>query len=199
MTTQTLKRTRAKFVSKQTVEQVGILLQELPEKTSDSHSLRQTVEQLRETIEAALAKGYSYEDLVSILAQQGIDIQPSTLKRYILTGSTRSKTKRSTSGKTQTRQTRKQSESAATTEESLETAETSAPTATTSSKKKTKAVAEKRGRAAAKVSPQPTATETAEAQPKTPKQSPARRSSAASSATPKSSTTSNRKRKSAKA
>ncbi|WAL61425.1 hypothetical protein [Thermocoleostomius sinensis] len=89
MATQVLKRSRAKFVSKQTVEQVGIFLQELPEKTPDTLSLRQTIERLRESIEAALAKGYSYEELVPMLAQQGIDIQPSTLKRYVLTRSDR--------------------------------------------------------------------------------------------------------------
>jgi hypothetical protein len=106
MATQVLKRSRAKFVSKQTVEQVGIFLQELPEKTPDTLSLRQTIERLRESIEAALAKGYSYEELVPMLAQQGIDIQPSTLKRYVLTRSDRPTGKRSSAGKT-TRRTRK--------------------------------------------------------------------------------------------
>lgn len=106
MTAKVLKRSRAKLVSKQVVEQVGISLQALPEKIPDTLSLRQTIERLRDPIEAALAKGYSYDELVPMLAQQGINIQPSTLKRYVLSGGDRSARKRSATGKA-TKQTRK--------------------------------------------------------------------------------------------
>lgn len=190
MATQTRKRTRAKFVSKQTVEQVGASLQNLPEKTPDNHSLRQAVEQLRGTIEAALAKGYSYEDLIPILAQQGIDIQPSTLKRYILTGGTRSTTKRSS---TKTRQTRKKPEPTVRTEDAPVAGQEEAPAPAATRKKRTKAAAEEGSTRAA--------TETTQAQAEPAKQSRSRRASTASSAPTKtkSRTTSTRGRKTAKA
>lgn len=187
MTTKVLKRSRAKFVSKQTVDQMGISLQELPEKTPDTLSLRQTIERLREPIEAALAKGYSYDELVPMLAQQDINIQPSTLKRYVLSGGDRSTRKRASAGKTTTRQSRKKSGDAAssiiptepqTTVDWTEAAE--AP--------------RKRGRTAAKTSPD---SASAEAQPEAAKQSRSRRTStgASSAANRTSSTRGGRKAK----
>jgi len=116
MTAKVLKRSRAKLVSKQVVEQVGISLQALPEKIPDTLSLRQTIERLRDPIEAALSKGYSYDELVPMLAQQGINIQPSTLKRYVLSGGDRAARKRSSGGKA-TKQTRKPRDKAADTAE----------------------------------------------------------------------------------
>jgi hypothetical protein len=205
MATQVLKRSRAKFVSKQTVEQVGTYLQELPEKTPDTLSLRQTIERLRESIEAALAKGYSYEELVPMLAQQGIDIQPSTLKRYVLTRSDRPAGKRATTGKT-TRRTRKTTDSAtdltATDEDEgaapdlSETA--SVDEAASNGDAPPAAPARKRGRAA-KESPAPTETEATEEpieEPTPPARSTRSRRGSAPSSGKSSRSTSTRRRKS---
>ncbi|NJO39565.1 MAG: hypothetical protein HC769_17625 [Cyanobacteria bacterium CRU_2_1] len=210
MTTQVLRRPRVKFVSKQTLEQVGTALRELPEKTPETLSLRQTIEQLREPIEAALAKGYSYEELVPMLAQQGIDIQPSTLKRYVLTRSDRSPRKRSSTGETKPRRTRnKPSQTAtglATTDEIPVTADLPEPTVANEDTAKAASEAEslapatsrRRRRTSAEVSSEPTATD---AQSKTSKQTRSRQTSTEtpSTAQSKSRTTSTRGRKTAKA
>jgi hypothetical protein len=89
MATATLKRTRAGNVSKTALDQVGSLLQDLPEKTKDQLSLRDAVSQLQDVIKATLAKGYSYEDVAILLAKQTIFIKPTTLKRYVLTDGSR--------------------------------------------------------------------------------------------------------------
>lgn len=148
MTAKVLKRSRAKLVSKQVVEQVGISLQALPEKIPDTLSLRQTIERLRDPIEAALAKGYSYDELVPMLSQQGINIQPSTLKRYVLSGGDRAARKRAAAGKT-TQQTRKPRSKAADVEDlevelpiDLEPAETEAPASRKRSEAKAKTSSE---------------------------------------------------------
>ena len=174
MTAKVLKRSRAKFVSKQIVDQVGIFLQALPEKTPDTLSLRQTIERLRDPIEAALAKGYSYDELVPMLAQQGINIQPSTLKRYVLSGGDRAARKRS-AGKT-TRQSRKPRSKADDDAETLEDQLPISLSMPSDSEEETEAPApRKRGRATAKAT-----SEASDEQPKTNGRS--RRATAASSA-----------------
>lgn len=175
MTAKVLKRSRAKFVSKQIVDQVGVSLQALPEKTPDTLSLRQTIERLREPIEAALAKGYSYDELVPMLAQQGINIQPSTLKRYVLSGGDRSTRRRST-GKT-TRQSRKSRGEEAETTEALEDLPIDLTEPSDSEEELEAPAPRKRGRAAAKATSD--STETSDSQPKTNGRS--RRTTAASS------------------
>ncbi|MBI4784872.1 MAG: hypothetical protein HY785_26730, partial [Oscillatoriophycideae cyanobacterium NC_groundwater_1537_Pr4_S-0.65um_50_18] len=69
MATATLKRSRAGNVPQTALDQVGSLLQDLPEKTKDQISLREAVSQLQDIIKAALAKGYSYEDVATLLAE----------------------------------------------------------------------------------------------------------------------------------
>ncbi|MDX2242444.1 MAG: hypothetical protein NW224_17295 [Leptolyngbyaceae cyanobacterium bins.302] len=89
------KRTRATIVSPEAVEQATVLLEELPEKPKEDLSLREAVGQMQDSLKAALAKGYSYEELAQMLAKQGIQISAFTLKNYVPSG------KRSTSkGKT---------------------------------------------------------------------------------------------------
>jgi hypothetical protein len=204
MATQVLKRSRAKFVSKQTVEQVGTYLQELPEKTPDTLSLRQTIERLRESIEAALAKGYSYEELVPMLAQQGIDIQPSTLKRYVLTRSDRPAGKRSTAGKATTRRRKKAASDEAFDEASDEAEDATLDLSLTTSDDELSSEddepaappSRKRGRAAKETS-EPAMTEPAESieesdQPARSTRT-RRRSTAASASSPRSTSTRRRK------
>ncbi len=94
MATATLKRARAGNVSQTALDQVGSLLQDLPEKTKEQISLRDAVAQLQEVIKGALARGYSYEDVAIVLAEQAIVISPATLKRYVLTHSSQAKQKK---------------------------------------------------------------------------------------------------------
>jgi hypothetical protein len=110
MATVTSRRSRTRTISKQAIEQANAHLQQLPERTKEDLSLREAVEQIREQIESALRKGYSYQDLVSMLAEQGIAISAATLKRYVPVGRSRTrkgrpptqaKTRRTRKGQTQ--------------------------------------------------------------------------------------------------
>jgi hypothetical protein len=91
------KRSRAASIQKHAIDQVNASLQELPEKPKDNLSLREAVSQLQDEIRAALAKGYSYEDLAAMFSEKGIDISALTLKRYVSSGRSRAgKTKATT-------------------------------------------------------------------------------------------------------
>lgn len=69
------------------LKQAGILLQNLPQKPQSIFSLLEAIDQLRDPLQAALMKGYSYEELATILQTQGIPIQESTLKSYLASAS----------------------------------------------------------------------------------------------------------------
>jgi hypothetical protein len=99
MTGVTNKRPKVVLVKKDAVSQAGSFLDTLPAKPKESFSLRAAVEQLREPIRAALAKGYSYEEVAELLAKQGITISPSTLKNYAPSGTRQSKGEASAKGR----------------------------------------------------------------------------------------------------
>jgi hypothetical protein len=84
------RRPRA-AISKETIDRLNEQLQQLPEKNKEDLSLREAVEQIRGQLEAALAKGYSYEELTALLVDQNIVISPATLKRYVPTRTRRSR------------------------------------------------------------------------------------------------------------
>ena len=65
------------------LDQAASLLDDLPEKPEATVSLRQAIELLQDDLRTSLDKGYGYEELADVLAEQGIDISPSTLKRYL--------------------------------------------------------------------------------------------------------------------
>jgi hypothetical protein len=101
------RRSRAASIEKQAIDQVNASLQDLPEKPKDNLSLREAVNLLQDEIRAALAKGYTHEDLAAIFADQGIEISALTLKRYISSGRNQGGKSKSTAGRTRTRRTRK--------------------------------------------------------------------------------------------
>ncbi|MBD2090842.1 hypothetical protein H6F67_13380 [Microcoleus sp. FACHB-1515] len=86
MMSATGKRPKTSIVSQKSVEQAGAFLAELPEKPKEKLSLREAITQIQDQIKAALAKGYSYEDIAKILGDRGIDISASTLKNYVPAG-----------------------------------------------------------------------------------------------------------------
>ena len=86
MAVATSRRSRAVNVSREAVDQVGVLLQQLPEKPKEAVSLQEAVNQLQEEIRLALSKGYSYAELAPLLGEQGIAISANTLKRYVSIG-----------------------------------------------------------------------------------------------------------------
>ncbi|WP_421654640.1 hypothetical protein [Leptothermofonsia sp. ETS-13] len=106
MAATTRKRPKSTLVKQETVGHAIAFLQDLPEKTKEDLSLREAVEQMREPIRAALAKGYSYDDVAKMLSDKGIKISALTLKNYAPSG-------RRQAGKTTTRRPRRSTKSAA--------------------------------------------------------------------------------------
>lgn len=97
-------RSKSANVSKTAIDQVGSFLQDLSAKPKEELSLREAIDQLREPIQTALAKGYSYPEIATMLGEQGITTTASTLKRYISLGNSssrgrRAKTTRATKAK----------------------------------------------------------------------------------------------------
>lgn len=92
-------------ISQSAIEQVGSTLKNLPEKPKENLSLREVVSELHSAITTALGRGYSYDEVVTILAGQGVEITVASLKRYLAAvrkeSSTKSKqTKRGTRSRT---------------------------------------------------------------------------------------------------
>lgn len=84
MATVTRNRTKSANVSQTAISQVGSFLQDLSAKPREELSLREAIELLAEPIRGAMAKGYSQEDIVTILSENGIKTTVATLKRYIM-------------------------------------------------------------------------------------------------------------------
>jgi hypothetical protein len=93
----TNKRPKVVLVKKDSVDQAGVFLDSLPDKPREDFSLRAAVDRLREPIRAALSKGYTYEEVAELLADQGIKISPSTLKNYVPSGTRQSSKDKSAS------------------------------------------------------------------------------------------------------
>lgn len=73
----------ATIVAKSALEQASVGLQALPEKPKEVWSLRETVALLQDDITSALSRGYTYDEIVKVLADKNIDITVSSLKRYL--------------------------------------------------------------------------------------------------------------------
>lgn len=84
-------RPRTTFVRRTAIQQVETLLNALPEKLQSQVSVRAAVNQLKDQLQTALARGYSYADLAMMLVEQGIQITPTTLKTYLPSGKRRLK------------------------------------------------------------------------------------------------------------
>lgn len=83
MATSTRNRPKTASVSKTAIDQVGSLLQDLSAKPKEEMSIREAIDQLREPIQSAMAKGYHYEDIIKILSDSGISTTATTVKRYL--------------------------------------------------------------------------------------------------------------------
>lgn len=69
-------------------------LDNLSEKKQKEMTLRQSVHFLRDKLQKALKKGYTYQDLSEILEQQEILISAATLKQYLTEGGKKVKSKK---------------------------------------------------------------------------------------------------------
>jgi hypothetical protein len=77
------KRSSAAAVPKSAIEQVSSTLKDLPAKPKENLSLREAVLELHDSITMALDRGYSYDEVVEILAGQEVKITVASLKRYL--------------------------------------------------------------------------------------------------------------------
>ncbi|MBD3880994.1 hypothetical protein IFO70_04415 [Phormidium tenue FACHB-886] len=174
------RRSRAVNVSREAVDQVGVLLQQLPEKPKEAVSLQEAVNQLQEEIRLALSKGYSYAELAPLLGERGIAISANTLKRYVSIGRGKSGKGRkpSTNGRRKKATPAEESEAVSSEAAPAETAEPEAPKPEG-----------RRGRGKAKAEP------TAEAAPEAPpKATRGRRASSAAKSAGTTRTTSRRRK-----
>lgn len=110
MPTATRNRPKPVSVSKTALVQVGSLLQDLSAKPKEEMSLREAIDELREPIQSALAKGYSYDEIVAILGKKGIKTTSATVKRYISLGNPRKRKPRGSAAKSGTRKSNSGSE-----------------------------------------------------------------------------------------
>jgi hypothetical protein len=83
--TTTKRAPNSVIVPKIAIEQATLALEALPEKPKERWSLREAVEHMQTSITAALEKGYTYDEVASMLSKQGVEIRASSLKRYLAT------------------------------------------------------------------------------------------------------------------
>lgn len=73
----------AATITQNSIDEATAALNGLPEKPKTSWSLREAVSQLQGTINAALERGYSHQEVAEMLGEQGIRISPASLKSYL--------------------------------------------------------------------------------------------------------------------
>lgn len=77
---------RGTTVKQGAIDDAQSALQALPEKPKEKLSLKEAVERLKAPLQAALAKGYSYQELAVMLKENDIIISAATLKNYVPVG-----------------------------------------------------------------------------------------------------------------
>ncbi len=70
-------------VQQTAIQQATSLLDQLPEKPKEIWTLKEAIDLLQDSITTALKRGYNYEEVAAMLADQGIQISVSSLKRYL--------------------------------------------------------------------------------------------------------------------
>jgi transposase len=85
------KRPKASLVKQAAIDHTSAFLQALPDKPKEDMSLREAIDQMRDSLKNALSKGYTYQELAAMLTDQGIKISAFTLKNYVPSGRRRSK------------------------------------------------------------------------------------------------------------
>lgn len=88
------KAKRKQKISINKLDNISQQLGELNKKQKSQLNLRESINYLRAKLNRALRQGYSYDDLVLILAEQDIKISASTLKQYLADSPKKSSHKR---------------------------------------------------------------------------------------------------------
>ena len=77
------KTKRYQKIKIEKLETASSKLEQLESKPQSEFNLRESIYYLRNQLKNALKKGYSYEDLSDILAEQDILVSPATLKQHL--------------------------------------------------------------------------------------------------------------------
>jgi hypothetical protein len=83
MATTKRRASSSSAVSKTILEQASLTLGKLPEKPKHDVSLREAIQLMQEDIRAALDKGYSHDEVASLMTEHGVEINGPSLKYYL--------------------------------------------------------------------------------------------------------------------
>jgi hypothetical protein len=70
-------------IKKSTIEENRQRLLNAPIKEKEDFSLQEAIHNMADEINQILDRGYSYEEIATMLADGGIDIKPTTLRQYL--------------------------------------------------------------------------------------------------------------------
>jgi hypothetical protein len=76
-------RVPARPIKKSTIEENRERLLNAPVKEKEDFSLQEAIHDMATEIDLILARGYSYEEIATMLSDGGIDIKPTTLRQYL--------------------------------------------------------------------------------------------------------------------
>jgi hypothetical protein len=96
-------RIPARPIKKSTIEENRERLLNAPVKEKEDFSLQEAIHDMATEIEQILARGYSYEEIATMLSDGGIDVKPTTLRQYLAQVpkvTSKAKSKRSPKAKT---------------------------------------------------------------------------------------------------
>jgi hypothetical protein len=96
-------RVPARTIKKSTIEENRQRLLNAPIKEKEDFSLQEAIHDMATEINQILDRGYSYEEIATMLADGGIDVKPTTLRQYLAQvpkANSKAKPKRSPKAKT---------------------------------------------------------------------------------------------------
>ena len=73
----------ARQFRKDAVDSLQNTLNELPEKTRDTMSARESVQYLSNEIQSALMRGYTLQEITEIMRDNGIELSAGTVRSYL--------------------------------------------------------------------------------------------------------------------
>jgi phage antirepressor YoqD-like protein len=76
-------RIPARPIKKSTIEENRERLLNAPVKEKEDFSLQEAIHDMAAEIDRVLERGYSYEEVATMLSGGGIDIKPTTLRQYL--------------------------------------------------------------------------------------------------------------------
>lgn len=82
-----------------TIEAAIKKLEAAPQKQKEEHTLRESIELMKDAIKGILERGYTYDEVAAMLSESGITISGATLKQYMTALTKKKRTTKSSSRK----------------------------------------------------------------------------------------------------